>query len=48
MDTNVSAVEITRHTWKLGIDPEAIVQLYDRTALRIAIEHRNKPITDCC
>src|SRR3974390_101678 len=49
MDTEASAVEIIRHTWKLGINPGgavAITQLDDRSALRIAREHRNKLITD--
>ena len=49
MDTDASAVEIIRHTWKLGINPGgavAITQLDDRSALRIAREHRNKLITD--
>jgi hypothetical protein len=49
MDTDASAVEIIRHTCKLGINPGgafAIAQLDDRSALRIAREHRNKLITD--
>jgi hypothetical protein len=49
MDTDASAVEIIRHTWKLGINPGgavAITQLDDSSALRIAREHRNKLITD--
>ena len=49
MATNASAVEIIRHTWKLGINPggvAAITQLDDRSELRIAREHRNKLITD--
>jgi hypothetical protein len=39
MDTYASAVEIIRHTWKLGINPGGavtITQLDDTSALRIA------------
>ena len=49
MDTDASAVEIIRHTWKLGVNPGravAITQLDDRSALRIARDHRNKLIID--
>ena len=49
MDTDASAVEIIRHTWKLGINPGgavAISQLDDRSALPIAREHGMKLITD--
>jgi len=49
MDTDASAVEIIRHTWKFGINPGgavAITRLDDRSASRIAREHRNKLITD--
>jgi hypothetical protein len=45
MDTDASAVEIIRHTRKLGINPGgavAITQLDDRSALRIAREHRKQ------
>jgi len=49
MDADASAVEIIRHTWKLGINPGgavAISQLDDRSALPIAREHGMKLITD--
>jgi hypothetical protein len=49
MDVDASAVEIIRHTWKRGINPGgtvAITRLDDRSALRIAREHRKKLITD--
>jgi hypothetical protein len=49
MDTDASAVEIIQHMCRLGVHPGGAVAIShadDRSALRIAREHKNKLITD--
>jgi hypothetical protein len=45
-ERRLSAVDIIRHSWKIGVNPGGSVAISEVSDERIKAEHKNKLITD--